>query len=400
MSVSERTADGFELATLPAQAGHAVDAPLDAFIDLRDEPVGLAVELDPAPDTHHDRGAGAGRARPHGPLPARRPRRRRDCGRRLLGDRHGRPLRQLAPQVAYVALSLAVPILWVLLVAIKRGYEQRFLGRGPEEYRRLWEAGLLLFITMAVLSFSVKGDVARGYVCLVVPMTLVVGAAHRTVAPALGGTAARPRARRAERARRGPEAEARGLFERLRTGGVPGCGRWASTRTTRTPAASVRARGGGRPARRTWWRSSPTRSCRARRCGSSRGSSRSGASTWWSTQGSWTSPVRASRSIRWPTCHCCTCSARGRRASAWWPRPCSTACWRVLILLVLCPVLVGIALAVKLTSRGPVLFRQTRVGVDGREFTMLKFRSMVAGADRLVEPAERRRATATACSSS
>ena len=32
-----------------------------------------------------------------------------------------------------------------------------------------------------------------------------------------------------------------------------------------------------------------------------------------------------------------------------------------------------------------MLFRQTRVGVDGREFTMLKFRSMVAGADRLVD---------------
>ncbi len=71
----------------------------------------------------------------------------------------------------------------------------------------------------------------------------------------------------------------------------------------------------------------------------------------------------------------------------------------MLILLVLSPVLLGIALAVKLTSRGPVLFRQTRVGVDGREFTMLKFRSMVAGADRLVEQLRERRATATACSS-
>jgi exopolysaccharide biosynthesis polyprenyl glycosylphosphotransferase len=57
----------------------------------------------------------------------------------------------------------------------------------------------------------------------------------------------------------------------------------------------------------------------------------------------------------------------------------------VLILLVLSPVLIAIAIAVKATSRGPVLFRQTRVGVDGREFTMLKFRSMVVDADKLVD---------------
>jgi lipopolysaccharide/colanic/teichoic acid biosynthesis glycosyltransferase len=39
-----------------------------------------------------------------------------------------------------------------------------------------------------------------------------------------------------------------------------------------------------------------------------------------------------------------------------------------------------IATAIKLDSRGPVFFRQTRVGQDGRHFTMLKFRSMVEGA--------------------
>jgi exopolysaccharide biosynthesis polyprenyl glycosylphosphotransferase len=49
------------------------------------------------------------------------------------------------------------------------------------------------------------------------------------------------------------------------------------------------------------------------------------------------------------------------------------------------PVLCGLALAVKVTSPGPVLFRQERVGRDGRTFSMLKFRSMVVGADRMVD---------------
>jgi exopolysaccharide biosynthesis polyprenyl glycosylphosphotransferase len=50
-------------------------------------------------------------------------------------------------------------------------------------------------------------------------------------------------------------------------------------------------------------------------------------------------------------------------------------------LLVLAPVLLGIAAAVKLQDGGPVLFRQTRVGRGGQLFTMLKFRSMVIDAE-------------------
>jgi exopolysaccharide biosynthesis polyprenyl glycosylphosphotransferase len=51
-------------------------------------------------------------------------------------------------------------------------------------------------------------------------------------------------------------------------------------------------------------------------------------------------------------------------------------------LLVLAPFLALIAAAIKLDSRGPVLFRQERVGRGGRVFEMVKFRTMVADADR------------------
>jgi len=46
------------------------------------------------------------------------------------------------------------------------------------------------------------------------------------------------------------------------------------------------------------------------------------------------------------------------------------------LLTLLAPVMLALALAVKLTSRGPVLFRQRRIGQDGRDFEILKFRSM------------------------
>jgi lipopolysaccharide/colanic/teichoic acid biosynthesis glycosyltransferase len=55
------------------------------------------------------------------------------------------------------------------------------------------------------------------------------------------------------------------------------------------------------------------------------------------------------------------------------------------MLLVLClPLLVLIGVAIKLTSKGPILFRQTRIGQFGQHFTFLKFRSMYTDADSRV----------------
>jgi lipopolysaccharide/colanic/teichoic acid biosynthesis glycosyltransferase len=52
-----------------------------------------------------------------------------------------------------------------------------------------------------------------------------------------------------------------------------------------------------------------------------------------------------------------------------------------LALVVLSPVLLIAAVAIKLGSRGPVIYRQRRVGKDGREFELLKLRTMVQGSD-------------------
>jgi lipopolysaccharide/colanic/teichoic acid biosynthesis glycosyltransferase len=52
-------------------------------------------------------------------------------------------------------------------------------------------------------------------------------------------------------------------------------------------------------------------------------------------------------------------------------------------LVVASPFLALAALAVKLEDRGPVLYRQTRVGQDGRDFELLKLRTMVVGAETM-----------------
>lgn len=54
-----------------------------------------------------------------------------------------------------------------------------------------------------------------------------------------------------------------------------------------------------------------------------------------------------------------------------------------LVLLFASPVLIAAALAVRIDSPGPILFRQRRVGLRGGEFVMLKFRSMVTEAEQL-----------------
>jgi lipopolysaccharide/colanic/teichoic acid biosynthesis glycosyltransferase len=65
-------------------------------------------------------------------------------------------------------------------------------------------------------------------------------------------------------------------------------------------------------------------------------------------------------------------------------------------LVVLSPVLLGIAAIVRIGSPGPVIYRQVRVGRGGAPFRILKFRTMVDGADRLaanVSPADDPRVT-------
>lgn len=53
------------------------------------------------------------------------------------------------------------------------------------------------------------------------------------------------------------------------------------------------------------------------------------------------------------------------------------------LLVLLSPLFLAIGLSIKLTSKGPALFRQSRVGLYGRRFTLLKFRTMVRNAEQL-----------------
>ena len=55
-----------------------------------------------------------------------------------------------------------------------------------------------------------------------------------------------------------------------------------------------------------------------------------------------------------------------------------------LLIVLLAPALLVLAVLVKITSPGPIFFKQKRVGLNGRLFTLLKFRSMIVGAEQML----------------
>ncbi|NOL39014.1 sugar transferase [Kribbella sandramycini] len=73
--------------------------------------------------------------------------------------------------LGYVVLGAVLPIAWLGCVALARGYESRYFGTGPEEFRSIIRAAVGLTAAVAITSYATKSEVARGFVLLAVPMT-------------------------------------------------------------------------------------------------------------------------------------------------------------------------------------------------------------------------------------
>ncbi|MEU4198304.1 sugar transferase [Kribbella sp. NPDC026611] len=73
--------------------------------------------------------------------------------------------------LGYILLGAALPIAWLVCVALERGYETRYFGTGPEEFRSIIRAAVALTAVVAITSYATKSQVARGFVVLAVPMT-------------------------------------------------------------------------------------------------------------------------------------------------------------------------------------------------------------------------------------
>ncbi|SDQ48992.1 Undecaprenyl-phosphate galactose phosphotransferase, WbaP/exopolysaccharide biosynthesis polyprenyl glycosylphosphotransferase [Thermostaphylospora chromogena] len=74
----------------------------------------------------------------------------------------------------YAVASAALPALWVSCLALNRAYAPRLLGLGSEEFRRVVRCGLMLTAALAICAYATKTDVARGYVVIVLPAMTVL----------------------------------------------------------------------------------------------------------------------------------------------------------------------------------------------------------------------------------
>lgn len=83
--------------------------------------------------------------------------------------------------LGYFVLGVLLPFVWVACVSLQRGYETRYFGTGPEEFRSIIRAAVALTAVVAITSYATKSEVARGFVVLAVPMTCVAAMVGRWI---------------------------------------------------------------------------------------------------------------------------------------------------------------------------------------------------------------------------
>ena len=291
----------------------------------------------------------------------------------------------------YQLATLAAPFVWVLFCAMVRAYELRFLGTGSEEFQRVFDAGVRLLALTAVLSYALRLEPARSYALVALPTTVVLTLALRY--------SARQRLHRLRANGSclhkvvvvGRERSCAELIRQLRSESQAGFSVVGAC-IDRTKAAEVE----GVPVVGT-----STSIVDALK--------RTGADTV--AVGAWSELTQASlRRLSWelegsgvdlvvapaltdvagPRIHIRPVSGLpllhveepefggGRRLL----KGSVDRGGAIAALLVGLPLLLVVALSVRLDSRGPALFRQERVGTDGRPFTMYKFRSMYVDAEQ------------------
>ncbi|MER7245368.1 sugar transferase [Kribbella sp. NPDC000426] len=81
--------------------------------------------------------------------------------------------------LGYFVLGALLPIAWIACVALQRGYETRYFGTGPEEFRSIIRAAVALTALVAITSYATKSEVARGFVILAVPTTCIAAMVGR-----------------------------------------------------------------------------------------------------------------------------------------------------------------------------------------------------------------------------
>lgn len=300
-------------------------------------------------------------------------------------------------RVPYVVLSLLVGLAWSVSLVASRTRDPRVMGSGPTEYHRVFDASWRLFAVLAVLAFLLRFPEARGYLAFAFPIGLgglLLGRyvwrqwlhrqrAHGRMRSAVLAIGHRDQAERLIRDLNNRDESGYrvvgvcvpsggfGADEEIRGVPVLGALRHAGEVATRVGADVVAVSGSdaitAEVVRRLGWELEPY-----------------GVDLMLTAE---LADVAGPRITITPAESVSLLHVDAPRFTGPKFAVKSVVDWTgaALITLAALPVLVIIAIAVRVTSRGPVLFRQERVGRNGRTFPMFKFRSMRDGADHEVQ---------------
>ena len=293
----------------------------------------------------------------------------------------------------YAGLALALPVLWPAVQAVAGSYSARLIGTGSEEFRRVGRGGLLLLASISVTSYAAQLEIARSFVLFTVPALVGATAISRFTARRFLAVARR-RGRCIKRVVAvGRDAAVAELIRRLQQDRYAGMDVVAACVTT--PQAAARAKATGVPVDGDL--DSVVDVVRRRGADAVAVTSSSETAAVYLRELSWrlegsgiellVSPGLIE--VAGPRLHIrpfvgLPLLVIEEPVFTGWKKALKGALDRAgaaVAITLITPVLLAIALAVRLSSPGPVLYRQERVGVDGRRYTMLKFRSMVVDAD-------------------
>lgn len=293
----------------------------------------------------------------------------------------------------YSTFSLGLALVWWLALRAHGLYEPHVLGHGATEYRLLGAATLRVFAGLALVGFALQVQIARGYILLALPAGVIgLFVARRLWRRWIGGQRVAGRLSH-DVLVVGEASHAAGLIEAFRA--VPEAGYGVvGVCTSTTDEASV----AGVPVVGTEHEAAQVAidlgvdvvACSAvHRLGTS-GLRRLG----WALEGSGidlvVSPglteVAGPRVLTRPVAGLPLLHVEAPEFSGPKLYLKSTLDWlgALVLVIVLSPVMLAVAVAVKVQDGGPVFFRQERVGLGGRTFRMMKFRSMVPDAHALL----------------
>ncbi|MCX2934728.1 sugar transferase [Mycobacterium sp. CVI_P3] len=301
----------------------------------------------------------------------------------------------------YVVVSIVIALAWMLALSINHSRSPRLIGSGAEEYRRVWLATLTVFGSVAIVSMLFKLEIARGYLMIALPAGVVFLLLLRWIAR-----------RVVVRAR---QRHGRCITRVLVVGNAPAvCDLTKSLARERWSEYQIVGACIPGPVTRTKIEvpgvgSIPTFGDESNVVGAVTATSSHAVAVTATER----LDGRGFRDLSWeleklnidllvapgvidvagprlrmrpvaglPLIHVEKPQYNGAKR---FEKRLFDVVFSGIVLFCGLPLLIAIAIAIKLTSKGPIFYRSERIGLDGQPFEMIKFRTMVDGADLMVD---------------